>query len=49
MRVKISNSKILELIFPIEMKIQIQKISNLENFQKFYFGKLDIFQIAIID
>ena len=49
MRVKISNSKIFELIFQIKKKIQIPKIINLENFQNFYFGQLDIFHIAIIE
>ena len=35
-------------IFEIERKILISKVSNLENSQNFY-GKLVIFQIAIID
>ena len=41
------------IILQIEKKIQIPKISNLENSQNFYFGKSAIiqfqFQIAMID
>ena len=36
------------IIFQIKKKIQIPKVSNLENSQNFY-GKLVIVQIAIID
>ena len=37
------------IIFQIKKKIQVPKISNLENSQNFKFEKLAIFQIAIID
>ena len=37
------------IIFQIKKKILIPKISNLENSQNFEFGKLAIFQIAMID
>ena len=37
------------IIFQIKNKILIPKISNLENSQNFEFGKLAMFQIAMID
>ena len=37
------------IVFQIKQKILIPKISNLENSQNFWFGKLAIFQVAIID
>ena len=36
-------------IFQIKKKIQIPKITNLENSENFSFGKSAILQIAIID
>ena len=45
---KLENFGIL-IIFQTKKKIKILKVFNLENSQNFYFGKIAIFRIAMID